>query len=175
MHSLLDQRIEAIPGATRKEAYDKIKLICVGRANRRSEHEIAKKARFGSVEAMYHQLKAWGLTGLLPPEKQAESTKPKTIDTKPKQKAHSSGQPEEVPNASAAAELFNDALDELTATVKMLEHLSLIYQGGASQALTRLRAAGFGRPTDPLRSGGKNWARRTTRTPTLKLSPCALR
>ncbi len=79
---------------------------------------------------MHHQLETWELTGLLPRENQAESPKPKTIDTKPKQKARSSGQPEELPNASAAAELFNGALDELTATVRMLEHLSLVYQGG---------------------------------------------
>jgi hypothetical protein len=129
MDSLPDQRIEAIPGATRKEAYDKIRLICVERTNRLPEHEIAKKAGFGSVEAMYHQLKTWGLTGLLPPEKQAESPKPKTIDTKPKQKARSSGQPQELPNASAAAELFDEMLDELRGTVRLVEDLSLGYQG----------------------------------------------
>jgi hypothetical protein len=121
-----------------------------------SESEIAEKAGFHTEEGMYHWLESWDFASLLPLENQAESPKPKTIDTKPKQKARSAGQPEEMPNASAAAELFNEALDELTATVRMLEHLSLVYQGGASQALTRLRAVGFGRPTGPLRSGGKN-------------------
>jgi hypothetical protein len=95
-----------------------------------SESEIAEKAGFHTEEGMYHWLESWDFASLLPLENQAESPKPKTIDTKPKQKARSAGQPEEMPNASAAAELFNEALDELTATVRMLEHLSLVYQGG---------------------------------------------
>jgi hypothetical protein len=145
MDSLPDRRIEALPGATRQQAYLKIQGICWMRSKRTfSESEIAEKAGFQTEEGMYHWLESWGFTSLLPLENQAESPKPKTIDTKPKQKARSSGQPEEVPNASAAAELFNDALDGLTETVKMLEHLSLVYQGGASQALTRLRTVCFG-------------------------------
>jgi hypothetical protein len=62
-----------------------------------SESEIAEKAGFHKEEGMYHWLESWGLTGLLPPEKQAESPKPKTIYTKPKQKARSSGQPKNCP------------------------------------------------------------------------------
>jgi hypothetical protein len=131
MDSLPVRRIEALPGATRQQAYLRIQEICCMRSERTfSESEIAKKAGFHTEEGMYHWLESWGVTGLLPPEKQAESPKPNTIDTMPKQKARSSGQPQELPNASAAAELFNDALDELTETVKMLEHLSLVYQGG---------------------------------------------
>jgi hypothetical protein len=131
MDSVPDQRIEALPGAVRKEAYMKIEALCYlrGRSRTYSERQIAEKAGFGSVGAMYHQLKSWGLTGLLPPEKQAESPKPKTIDSKPKQKARSSGQPQELPNASAAAELFDEMLDELRGTVRLVEDLSLGYQG----------------------------------------------
>jgi hypothetical protein len=43
MDSLPDQRIEALPGATRKEAYFKIEALCYLRRQRtRSEHEIAE-------------------------------------------------------------------------------------------------------------------------------------
>jgi hypothetical protein len=88
--SLPDQRIDALPGATRQEAYWKIEALCELR--RRSvypEREIAQRAGFGSTEAMYHQLKIWGLTGLLPPEKQEETRKPKV--EKPDRKVHISG------------------------------------------------------------------------------------
>jgi hypothetical protein len=110
--SLPDQRIDALPGATRQEAYWKIEALCELR--RRSvypEREIAQRAGFGSTEAMYHQLKIWGLTGLLPPEKQEETRKPKV--EKPDRKVHISGEPEEMPDASAATELFDEVLDEL--------------------------------------------------------------
>jgi hypothetical protein len=131
MDSLPDQRIEALPGATRQEAYLRIEALCELRKRRAySEDAIAQKAAFGNAEAMYHQLKTWGLTGLLPPEKQEETPKPKAVEAKPEQKARSSGQPEELPDPSDAADLFNDVLDELRETVKILEHLSLVYQAG---------------------------------------------
>jgi hypothetical protein len=128
MDSLPDQRIEALPGATRREAYWKIEALCYLRRQRTySEHEIAKKAEFVSVEAMYHNLKTWGLTGLLPPEKQEETPRPKV--EKPDRKTRRTGAPEGVPDPNAAAELFNEVLDELRESVKMLENLSLVYQG----------------------------------------------
>jgi hypothetical protein len=78
MDSLPEQRVETLPGATRKEAYVKIQAVCVLRDRRAlSEHDIAAKAGFGGADAMHHQLKRWGLTGLLPPEKQEEAPKPK--------------------------------------------------------------------------------------------------
>jgi hypothetical protein len=55
-----------------------------------------------------------------PPETQKETPKPKTVEVSPKHKARSSGQTEEMPDASDAAKLFNDALDELRETVKIL-------------------------------------------------------
>ena len=130
MDSLPVEHINSLPRPKREEAYRRVGMVCAFRSRGLSESEVAKRAGFRSVGNMYIRLERWGLSGLMPPEKQAESPRPKTIDTKPKQKARSSGQPEELPNASAAAELFNDALDELTATVRMLEHLSLVYQGG---------------------------------------------
>jgi hypothetical protein len=74
---------------------------------------------------MYHQLKAWGLPGLLPPEKQEEALKPKAEKLGPK----NSGPPEEVADASAAADLFRDALEGLARVVEKLEDLDLSYQG----------------------------------------------
>ena len=130
MDSLPDQRIEALPGATRKAAYEKIGLICLGRSKGvYSEHQIAKKAGFGGAEAMHHQLKTWGLTSLLPLEKQSEAPKSKAADPDPGQKPRSSSQPEEVPDTSTAAELFNEALDGLARAIEDLEDLSQVYQG----------------------------------------------
>jgi hypothetical protein len=129
MDSLPDQRIETLPGATRQEAYDKIGLICVGRNNGISEDVLAKRVGFGGVEAMYHQLKTWGLTGLLPPEKQVETPKRRDADTKPERKAHSSDMSEAVPDVSAVADMLNNVLEELKETVKILDHFSLVYQG----------------------------------------------
>jgi len=129
MESLPKQRIEALPGATRRETYFKVEALCALRRLRTySEDEIAKKAGFGGVEAMYHNLKTWGLTGLLPPEKQEEAPKPKGVDEEPSLKARSSSQPEVLPDAKAAAELFNEALEGLARVVENLEDLDLSYQ-----------------------------------------------
>lgn len=62
-----------------------------------SESEIAEKAGFHKEEGMYHWLESWGVTGLLPPEKQAESPKPNTIDTMPKQKLAVRASPKNCP------------------------------------------------------------------------------
>src|SRR5215204_1821049 len=129
MDSLPVEHINSLPRPKREEAYRRVGMVCAFRSRGLSESEVAKRAGFRSVGNMYIRLERWGLSGLLPPEKQAESPKPKTIDTKPKQKARSSGQPQELPNASAAAELFDEMLDELRGTVRLVEDLSLGYQG----------------------------------------------
>jgi len=114
----------------RKDAYWKIQALCYLRSRRTpSEHQIAEKAGFGGVEAMHHQLKTWGLTGLLPPENDEEASKPNAGGANPERKARSSSPPEEVPDASAAAGLFKVVVDELRGTIELLEHLSQIYQG----------------------------------------------
>jgi hypothetical protein len=128
MESIPEQRIQALPGATRKEAYWKIEALCFLRAHTNlSEDEIAEKAQFGSAKAMYQQLMTWELTGLLPPEKQEETPKPKV--EKPGRKPRSSGPPEEVADPSAAAHLFDEAIEGLARIVEDLEHLDLVYQG----------------------------------------------
>jgi hypothetical protein len=123
MDSLPDQRIEALPGASRQEVYDKIGLICFERTKKLPEHEIAKKACFGSVEAMYHQLKAWGLTGLLPPETHEAAPKKRVADTKPERTARNLGPAKDLPPAANATALFKERLEALLKSVELLEHM----------------------------------------------------
>jgi len=78
---------------------------------------------------MYFRLKRWGLTGLLPPERQEELHKPTAFGAEPKQRPRGSGPSEEVPDASGAVDLFDELLDELRETVRLVEDLSLGYQG----------------------------------------------
>jgi hypothetical protein len=128
MGSIPEQHMEGLPGATRKNAYEKIQMVSYLR-NRTtySEHEIAEKAGFGGAEAMHQQLRTWGLTGLIPPDKQEGTPKPKA--KKPGPSARTSSPPEEVVSPNAAADLFNDALEGLSRVVENLEDLNLSYQG----------------------------------------------
>jgi hypothetical protein len=49
--------MESLPGAGRRDAYEKVKLLCDLRLERtHSEKEIAEKLNFGSPEAMHTQL-----------------------------------------------------------------------------------------------------------------------
>ena len=76
---------------------------------------------------MYQWLKTWRLSGLIPPDKQEGTPKPKA--KKPGLSARTSSPPEEVANAGAAADLFKEALDGLMRVVEDLEDLDLSYQG----------------------------------------------
>jgi hypothetical protein len=90
----------------------------------------AQQLGFGSVKAMRTQLRNWGAPDWITQEEPA-AEKPKAPKPTPSERqARSSSQPEEVPDASAAAGLFNEAIDVLTRTVENLEHLSQVYQGG---------------------------------------------
>jgi hypothetical protein len=104
-------------------------MVCAFRSQGLSESEVAKKAGFGPVDEMYFRLKRWGLTGLLPPERQEELPKPTAFGAEPKQRPRGSGPSEEVPDASGAVDLFDEVLDELRGTVRLVEDLSLGYQG----------------------------------------------
>jgi hypothetical protein len=138
MESIPEQHIDALPGATRREAYEKIGLIWLARSRGiTSKDQIAMMAKFGSAEAMQGQLKRWGLTGLLPPEKQEEPPKPKV--EKPGPSGRNSSPPEEVADTSAAADLFNEALDGLARVVEDLDDLDLSYQGKRFAGTYRLR------------------------------------
>ncbi len=104
-------------------------MVCAFRSEGRAEVQVAKRAKFESVEDMYFRLKRWGLTGLLPPERQEELPKPTAFDAEPKQRPRGSGPSEEVPDASGAVDLFDEMLDGLRGTVRLVEDLSLGYQG----------------------------------------------
>jgi hypothetical protein len=88
-----------------------------------------ERLNFNSIEAMQIQLSNWGLPKWLThPDWATEKAKP----SKPppsEQKGRSSSPPEEVPDASVAAELFNEALGGLARAVEDLDDLSLVYQG----------------------------------------------
>jgi hypothetical protein len=130
MDSLPEQHIDDLPAATRKEAYDKVTTVYIlRREGIGSEGEVARKAGFGSAAAMHHQLSVWGFSGLLPPERQEEFPKPTAFGAEPKQRTRASGPSEEVPDASGAVDLFDEMLDELRGTVRLVEDLSLGYQG----------------------------------------------
>jgi len=124
MDSVPDQRIEALPGAARKEAYMKIEALCYLRGRKKySERQIAEKAGFGGVEAMHHQLETWGLTGLLPFEKPQATSKKRVAGTKPERKARNLGPRKELPSAGNAAPLFKERLEALLESVELLKHM----------------------------------------------------
>jgi hypothetical protein len=129
MDSLPDQHIDSLPKQKRREAYMQVGMVCAFRSEGLAEGQVAKRAKFESVEDMYFRLKRWGLTGLLPPERQEELPKPTAFGAEPKQRPRGSGPSEEVPDASGAVDLFDEMLDELRGTVRLVEDLSLGYQG----------------------------------------------
>jgi hypothetical protein len=129
MDSLPDQHIDSLNKQAREDAYWKVSAVCVLRGKGLPEDEIATKAGFTSARDMYFRLERWGLTGLLPPERQEELPKPTAFGAEPKQKTRGSGPSEEVPDASGAVDLFDEMLDELRGTVRLVEDLSLGYQG----------------------------------------------
>jgi hypothetical protein len=129
MDSVPEQHIDSLPKHNREDAYWQISTVCYLRGQGWEDEEIVNKARFDSVEDMYFRLKRWGLTGLLPPERQEELPKPTAFGAEPKQKTRGSGPSEEVPDASGAVDLFDELLDELRGTVRLVEDLSLGYQG----------------------------------------------
>ena len=129
MDSVPEQHIDSLPKHNREDAYWQISTVCYLRGQGWEDEEIVNKARFDSVEDMYFRLKRWGLTGLLPPERQEELPKPTAFGAEPKQRPRGSGPSEEVPDASGAVDLFDEMLDELRGTVRLVEDLSLGYQG----------------------------------------------
>jgi hypothetical protein len=129
MDSLPEQHIDSLPNHNREDAYWQISTVCYLRGQGWEDEDIVNKARFESVEDMYFRLKRWGLTGLLPPERQEELPKPTAFGAESKQRPRGSGPSEEVPDASGAVDLFDEMLDVLRGTVRLVEDLSLGYQG----------------------------------------------
>ena len=129
MDSVPEQHIDSLPKHSREDAHWQISTVCYLRGQGWEDEDIVNKARFDSVEDMYFRLKRWGLTGLLPPERQEELPKSTAFGAEPKQRPRGSGPSEEVPDASGAVDLFDEMLDELRGTIRLVEDLSLGYQG----------------------------------------------
>ena len=132
MDSLPYRRIEDLAGATRSEAYGKVGVICVLRRERTlSEGEIAKEVGFETVEAMHRQLEIWGLTGLLPPKEEEQSSRPTAPKADRERKARrGGGEPEELPLVADAIDLFRWALHTLEDDLAYIRHHRETLQDG---------------------------------------------
>jgi hypothetical protein len=126
MDSLPDQHIDSLPKDARKDAYRQVGMVCAHRFLGLSKDEVAKKAKFRSVDDMYFRLKRWGLSGLLPLEEEAKAT-PKTTR---KRAARGSGPVIELPPADNATPLFRAKLEELLRATEELQHRKEKLQNG---------------------------------------------
>jgi hypothetical protein len=123
--------MRGLSGPERREALLKIGLLCRLRSELRySEEEIATKLGFGSVEAMHTQLGHWGVPNWIIYGNQAVTESAPSTTAQTNRKGRSSSQAEEVPPASSARQLFNEAIDVLTRAAENLEHLTQSFQGG---------------------------------------------
>jgi hypothetical protein len=119
--------MESLSGQASKDAHNKIVWVARLRQNGNySEEEIAEKAGFGSVEAMYVQLRNWNLAGLVPKEEEASSQQPK------QRRARTGSQDEstELPRPVAAAALIEEAVDMRHRIIGDLDHYRLLLKNG---------------------------------------------
>jgi hypothetical protein len=125
MDRIPTQFIEHLAKTAKIEAYKKVGMICVLRSEGdRSEGDIAKKAGFGSVEAMHRQLEIWGLAGLLLPKEEEEAPpRPRAPEAQRKRKARrGGGESEELPLLADATDLFRWALHTLEDDLAYTRH-----------------------------------------------------
>jgi hypothetical protein len=125
MSSSPEQHIDSLPSLKREEAYRQVAMVCAFRMKGQSEDEVAKNAKFNSVEDMYFRLKRWGLSGLLPEFEEAPKT-PKPVRPR---KARSSGPVRELPAAGDAAPLLRAQLEGLARATDELKHRKEKLQG----------------------------------------------
>jgi hypothetical protein len=99
-------------------------MICfLRREGAYSEDEIAERAEFANAEVMHRQLEIWGLTGLLPPKKAEEPSRPRAPKEQRERKARrGGGEPEELPPVADAIDLFRWALDTLQDDLAYIMH-----------------------------------------------------
>jgi hypothetical protein len=112
MESLPEQRIEALPGATRREAYEIIGLLCAKRLERLSEDEIAGRLKLGRAENMHHRLKLWGPSGLLPADAREHKGGPPT--------ARGGGERRDLRPAANVKSIFEGVVRKLSVFVERL-------------------------------------------------------
>jgi len=121
MDSLPEQHIEDLPGASREAAYEKVRLVFLKRRKGTdSEDEVARRAGFGSADAMHQQLSAWGFAGLLPPQRAQPALESKPPEMAPEHKARGSGPATDLPPAANAMSIFQGAIKELSVFVERL-------------------------------------------------------
>jgi hypothetical protein len=121
MDSLPEQHIDSLPKELRKKAYEKVALLWAARMQGiTSEEELARKAKFPSVEAMHANLQTWGLAGMLP-ETSRLTRKPKMPKSGKRQPGPGTARSTELPAALLASELFAHTLRGLLASVTDLE------------------------------------------------------
>jgi len=126
--------MESLSGPAKAKALKVVALLCYLRAEgKHSEDQIAKRTGFGSAEAMYVQLKNWGLPGLLPHEEQAVKAASDDPKTAPKAR-RSSGEATELPPVSRAVGLFEAALEQLQRDLGAIERLTERYKDGRFEA-----------------------------------------
>jgi hypothetical protein len=125
MDSLPEQHIATLPAATREAAYRKVGLVFLSRREGiESEDEVARRADFGSAAAMHHQLRLWGLAGLLPPEDEEQVPTAKMPEARDEPKARGGGgEAEELPAAAGAIELFQAAIGRLKSDLAYVTYL----------------------------------------------------
>jgi hypothetical protein len=136
MDSLPEQHIDKLPTATREAAYRKVGLVFVARREgSKSEEEVARNAGFGSVDAMHHQMKVWGFSGLLPPVVELQAPRAKAPKTGTERKGRvGGGEAEELPAAADARDMFEYAIARLKSDLHQTEHLHEVLQDGRFEA-----------------------------------------
>jgi hypothetical protein len=141
MNSLPDQHIDSLPSAKREEAYRQVGMVCAFRMKGQLEADVAKNAKFNSVEDMYFRLKCWGLSGLLPQE---ESEKAPKADGKGKAPGVEGDRQELPPFANAATHLRDTIrtlespyLEQLLSLKETLQGRHFIGEGEMDEANMR--------------------------------------
>jgi hypothetical protein len=118
-------RIEDLAGAARQDAYFTAGIVCeLRKEGTYSEAQIAGRAGFGTPEAMYVQLKNWGLSGLLPGG--AETTEASS-ERKARQ---GGGEAEDLPAVASALDQLRLAVDTLISDLGYVEDHREVLQDG---------------------------------------------
>jgi hypothetical protein len=109
------QHIDSLREPARQAAMKQVAALCAARYLQGidNEEELAKKARFPSVDAMRSRLRAWGLHGMLPQAK----------ETRPKRRPKGTGQPwEELPSLDRAVEPLKEGVRRLQRALELLPY-----------------------------------------------------
>ncbi len=107
MASLPEQHIERVCQERRAKKLMKSSGCCASYAPKAYQKVRAREVRFYSAESMHHQLRLWGLAGLLPPEMAEQFPETKAPEARDDRKARGRrGETEELPPAADTRELF---------------------------------------------------------------------